>query len=248
MSLTIPAFNALRGGGDFSSAVYDISGLMEQGRAYAMANNTYVLAGITEVSASQGGFFTAQVSGTGRVVIALIAAKGGTRPYQALLNQSFANPGALSGGWPALYGTGTAFVAVTKVASFQNVHLVDLQPASFQLPTSGAMARPAVTPYYDVANTASCVSATPYPWPLGTKLNSGAQYQFAQVIEFSPEGSARIIEGSPGNNLDSVPYCIEIGLQPSNGSNANAPASLSTGQIAAIQIDGVSGSTRIYRP
>jgi prepilin-type N-terminal cleavage/methylation domain-containing protein len=51
MRLAIPAFNAIRGGTDFTSEVYDIAGTFEQARSYAMANNTYVLAGIFEAPA-----------------------------------------------------------------------------------------------------------------------------------------------------------------------------------------------------
>src|SRR5579871_2836352 len=46
MSVAIPAFNAIRGGTDFTSVVYDVAGILDQSRAYAMANNTYVLVGI----------------------------------------------------------------------------------------------------------------------------------------------------------------------------------------------------------
>src|ERR1700678_672955 len=65
MTLAIPAFNAIRGGTDFTSQVYDISGTLEQARAYAMANNTFVLVGIAEVSAQQSTSANPQVSGTG---------------------------------------------------------------------------------------------------------------------------------------------------------------------------------------
>jgi prepilin-type N-terminal cleavage/methylation domain-containing protein len=241
MTLSIPAFNAMRGTGDFSAAVYDISGLMEQARSYAMANNTYVLAGVMECSASVASTTSPQQIGTGRVAIALIASKTGTRPYQSLLNQALSS-GAISG-WANIYGSGTgAFIAITKPATFPNVHIVNLQAQG--VPNTGAMVRPAVNATYNLAVAQSCYSSTPFAWPLGTQLNSTAQYLFNQVIEFSPEGSARII----GSNLDAIPYCIEIGLQPSHGGEAAQPASTTSGQIAAIQIDGMTGSTHIYRP
>jgi prepilin-type N-terminal cleavage/methylation domain-containing protein len=168
MTLSIPAFNAMRGTGDFSAAVYDISGLMEQARSYAMANNTYVLAGVMECSASVASTASPQQSGTGRIAVALIASKTGTRPYQALLNQALSS-GAISG-WANIYGSGTgAFVAITKPATFSNVHIVNLQAQG--VPNTGAMVRPAVNASYNLAVAQSCYSSTPFAWPLGTQLN-----------------------------------------------------------------------------
>ena len=46
------ALHTIRGGTDFTSEVYEIAGLFDQARAYATANNTYVLAGIDEVSSA----------------------------------------------------------------------------------------------------------------------------------------------------------------------------------------------------
>jgi len=122
-----------------------------------------------------------------------------------------------------------------------------------------------VPPYFDVANS-QCVSSTPFGWPLGTQVNGtpASQYPFGAqgastgantVIEFDPEGSARIItSGGPGGSgssnpvLDALPQEIEIGLEPARGSYAVVPVSGETGQIAAIQIDGMSGSVHTYRP
>jgi Tfp pilus assembly protein FimT len=244
MTLAIPAFNAIRGGTDFTSEVYDISNTLEQSRAYAMANNTYVMVGIGEYAASQSSSASPQSAGTGRVAIAVIASKDGTQPYRSLLNS---NPNTLAT-WPTVYGSGGAFVAVTKVMTFQNLHLADLQSTSQTLPTSGNMARPAVSAYYDIGNTSTAYnSATPFAWPLGARLAGSPQpqYTFNKVIEFDPQGSARIISTT---NLNAIPYCIEIGLQPTHGVTAIPLASTTSGQIAAIQIDGMSGATRTYRP
>lgn len=50
-SLAIPAFNAIRGGGSLTKAANDISGILEQARAYAMAQNTYVWVGFKKEGA-----------------------------------------------------------------------------------------------------------------------------------------------------------------------------------------------------
>jgi hypothetical protein len=138
------------------------------------------------------------------------------------------------------------------------MHMVDLQNESLQIPTSGGMARPSLTgseestsqsQYYDIPN-GFCASAVTFGWPVGTGIGGtpAPQYTFTKVVEFDPQGSARIIVGPPANYLDAIPHYIEIGLQPANGTSVAPVVSGATGQIAAIQIDGMSGATRIYRP
>ena len=247
MTLCIPAFNAIRGGADFTSEVYDVAGTLDQARAYAVANNTYVLAGIVEVSGAQDSSATPQVTGTGRIAMAILASESGTRPYQGLLNTNTLANWRTSG-----YGAGAAFVAVTKLMVLTNIHLVDLQNGSSSPPQSGSMARPAVATYYNLSNTAG-TSSTQFAWPLGTNPSaSNAQYTFAKVIEFDPQGCARIIyTGNTASYPDAVPQYLEIGHQPAHGTTAaGPPASQSTnsGQIAAIQINGISGAVHTYRP
>jgi len=240
--LAIPAFNAIRGGTDFTSEVYILARTFDEARAYAMANNTYVLVGIAELAATQSTTANPQVSGTGRVSMVVLASTAGTRPYRNLLNTNTLTPQ----NWQTTYGNGSAFAPVSQLISFQNLHLADLQSGTPPLPTTGNMARPAVSACYDVPNV-SGTSATPIAWPLGTQLSGSpaAQYTFNKVIEFDPQGTARIISTA---NLTSIPYSIEIGLQPTNGATVSPPVTGSTGEIAAIQITGISGITHIYRP
>jgi len=265
-TLAIPAFNAIRGGTDFSSEVYEVAGTLDQARAYAVANNTYVLAGIAEVSAGQDSSASSQVSGTGRVAMAVIASKTGSRPYQSLFPNSLAT-------WStSVYNTGIAtsngggFVAVTKLLVLPNLHLVDLQyngASQLSLPTSGNMARPTLGAngyYYDLSNPNTPSPSQPtqfntqFAWPLGTKLNGNPnpQYTFVKVVEFDPQGSARVISsGNTSSFPDAIPQYIEIGLQPAHGATAAGPPSdqaSNAGQIGAIQINGISGTTHTYRP
>jgi prepilin-type N-terminal cleavage/methylation domain-containing protein len=256
MALAVPAFNAISGNGTFTGELYNIAGTLEQARAYAMANNTYVLAGIEEVSASQDSAANPQVAGSGRIAIAVIASITGTRPYNVTSASYLGNIG-----WKSkYYNTGTVtfgtnlapnggFYPVTKLLQCPNLHLVDLQSGSLEPPASGNMARPAVLAANDLANP-NCINAgsqgTEFAWPLGVKITGNPQYAFTKVLEFDPQGSARMINTT---TLDAIPYCIEMGLQPSNGSAAPAaPAVETSGQIAAIQIDGMSGAVRTYRP
>ena len=273
MGLAIPAFNAIRGGTDFNSVIYSITGALQEGRAYAMANDTYVLVGFSEVSAAQNGSATPQVSGTGRLAIAIIASRDGTRPYQSLVNNSmltgtsYLTAPSSTGG----YGSGTQYTAVTKLIVLTNIHMVDLQSDTCQQPTQGGMQRPwhgVNLPStwqwenYCLGDQEACQAGNCFLWPLG--VSSGGtpspQYVFTQVIEFDPQGAARILVGSPTGSqsptaMEAIPYFIEIGIEPSNGVGAPSPSGLeqtangvSPGQIAAIQVDGMTGAVRTYRP
>ena len=255
MTLAIPAFNAMRGGGDFFSEVYSIAGAFEQARAYAVANNTYVLAGITEVSGAVDSSVSPQVSGTGRVAMAIIASRNGIRPYQGLFPTAL-NTYVLLG-----YNNGAAFYIVTKLSTFPNLHLVDLQYSGSQPPASGGMARPALSSTTYDLSSASYPSPTSgfncqFAWPLGSSLKSGSspqpQYTFVKVVEFDPQGSARVIStGNPSSYPDNIPPYIEVGLQPSHGRRALGPPQSQTtgaGEIAAVQITGISGAVNTYFP
>src|SRR5438067_885741 len=78
-----PAFTTLKSATDVTSAAYNIGGLLEQARAYAMANSTYVWVGFEEVDVSQDSSVKPQAIGIGRLAIAIVAYKDGTRGYDA---------------------------------------------------------------------------------------------------------------------------------------------------------------------
>ena len=252
MTLAIPAYNAIRGGVDFTSEVYNMTGALDQARAYAMANDTYVLVGIIEVSAAQSASANPQSGAAGgRIEMTAIASKSGSRPYSGL----FGSTNSLGTWSTTLYNsTGyTSFLAVTPLMTFQNIHLVDLQSGfTTMASTMGGMTRPTVAiPYYNLSNPLG-TSSTQFAWPLGSKLNSSPQYTFAKVIEFDPEGSSRIFSNANpafSSFPDAIPQYIEIGVQAAHGTNVPAsPTQQNQGQLAAIQINGISGAVHMYRP
>jgi len=241
MALLVPAFSGIKGGGDLTKAAYDITGTLDQARAYAMSNSTYVFVGFAEVDASVDSSAKPQVATGaapyGRVAVAVVASKDGTKHYADAVSQQGAD-------WQANYGDSTKpeykgahLVAISKLQHFENLHLSGTLP----VPASGAMARPVVaTPY--ILGNADCSSQTPFTWPLGSLLAvaSGYQYRFDKVIQFDPQGVARIIYG---NNGDSITQWMEVALQQTHGN------AVSTGSnVAAIQIDAMTGATAIYRP
>ena len=116
LALAIPAFNTIKGAGDVTKAVCDISGALEQARTYAMANNTYVWVGFYEEDGSR--LTTSPVTpGIGRVVISIVASKDGTSYSQAQVNQ-----------YPKAFGAGdpsnqVSLIAVNKPVKIDNIHL-----------------------------------------------------------------------------------------------------------------------------
>jgi type II secretory pathway pseudopilin PulG len=221
-----PAFTTIKGGTDVSSSAYTIKGVLDTARTYAKANNTYVWVGFKEVDASLGTSINPQINGIGRIAIATVASKDGTRGYD-ITNTSLSNPA-----WTN-YNNGANLVAVGKLQYLDNIHLAGV------LTTAGNMARPTVSSdNYIIGNAPP--SVTPFDWPLGSALNGG-QYSFQKVINFDPQGVARI---QYSTNTDIISLYTEVGLQQTHGAtfDANGP------NVAAVQLSGVGGSVTIYRP
>src|SRR5213596_2668244 len=82
MVLVAPAFTNLKSAGDVTNAVYGIQGLLDNARTYAKANNTYVFVGFAEADSSVDSSISPQVAGYGRVALAVVASKDGTRQCQ----------------------------------------------------------------------------------------------------------------------------------------------------------------------
>jgi len=238
MMVAIPAFSTLSRANDFTTAVSGVSGMLERARTYAMANNVYVYVGIAEVSADVPASTVPQVAATtsvgGRLAMAAVVVREGTRGYTLL-------PTLPSPAW-GNYNKGSDLVAVGKLEVFENVHLAAF---THQPPTTGSMARPSTTSLYQLGDP-TCTSVTPFAWPLGSDLASDqCQYYFQKVIQFDPQGTARIQYAS---NQDNIVQWMEIGLQQSYGSYTPPMPATDTGAIAAILVDGLTGAIRIYRP
>lgn len=232
MGLVIPAINGLKGSGNFDGAMRELAGVLEQSRAYAMANNTYVFVGIKEVDARQSTSAVPQTAATatngGRVVAVTVASRDGTSGYDntALTTGTSLAPSSL--------------LLLGKPLRIENLHLLDLNGTNNTPPATGGMARPTVDPACRVGN-AQCVSLTPFAYP----LNGTPQYIFSVVIEFGPQGSAKIV----WKNGASISKLIEIGVQPTHQSVIPPPPpNQAVGSHGAIQIDGLTGNIRTYKP
>src|SRR5256714_3348708 len=105
--LIAPAFTTMKSGSDFTNAIYGVQGVLENARTYAKANNTYVFVGFAEVDSSVDSSISPQVAGYGRVTVAVVASKDGTRQCQYTSNQG--------NDWTANYSNGAHLVAVGKL-------------------------------------------------------------------------------------------------------------------------------------
>jgi len=226
--LIAPAFTTIKGGTDVTRAAYTIQGVLDTARTYAKANNTYTWVGFKEVDVSKDSSVTPQNSGIGRVAMAIVASKNGTRGYDITVN-----PQPIPSPWTLNYNNGANLVAVGKLEYLDNVHLAGA------LTTAGNMARPNVSSNNYIIGLAPA-SATPFDWPLGSPLNGG-QYSFQTVINFDPQGVARIQYST--NTTTISPY-TEIDLQPTHGTTVDT----NNRNVVAIQLGGVGGNATIYRP
>ena len=227
--LVAPAFTYIKGGTDVTSAAYTVKGVLDTARTYAKANNTYTWVGFYEEAS--GTSTNPATPGIGRLVMSIVASKDGTRGYDV-------NPLLLSPAWTN-YSSGANFVAVTKLQYLDNVHLATtLNGPAYQPPTSGNMARPWIqSNNYVIGNAPP--SVTPFDWPLGSALSAG-QYSFTKVINFDPQGVARI-QYSTSN--DAIATYMEVGLQQTHGTSVS-----SSPNVVAIQLGGVGGEVTVYRP
>lgn len=252
MGLAIPAFNMIKGGGDVTKAAYDIAGVLEQARTYAIANNTYVWVGFFEEDGATPSAAANAKPGTGRLIISVVASKDGTRYSDAQVDSST----------PPAFGTESPtasparnqvkLFALNKLMKIEGVHLGTFNNGS-SLPN-----RPPVKTEYQMgdagfAQHVSGASSTSIPNP--TTFNSPLaivgssttpQYTFAKIIEFNAQGEAsKIVENTfSGPGLQGA---LEISFQPTHG-NVIDPRYAGTANAAvAIQIEGITGQVKMYR-
>lgn len=230
MALAVPAFTQANTARTLTAATYNIAGLLENARAYAKANNTYTWVGFFEESAAGA----AGTAGTGRVVVFAVSSKDAT----ALYASDNPDPAEL----PA-----AKLAALGKLTKIDNTHLAVLNadevPARGKV-TDASGATSNVAPAYQVgdgtgntggfAQRSTGINRTTFTYPLGV---AAPTYKFVRVIQFNPLGDATKV-------VDSPTPLIEIGLRPTRGATVEVAGK----NCAAIQVDGIGGLVRIYRP
>lgn len=230
LALMVPAFNSINSGTSVTKAAYDIAGALEMAKTYAIAHSTYVWVGFFEENGVLPSTNPAS-SGTGRVIISVVAANDGTNELVTQLNNNL-----------SLSSSNAS--QVYKLIKLQSTHLAPAPGdgadalASF-VRTSGTI--PAAgyqigDPGFNPNNTAYFS----YPLPADGSIQSG-QYQFSKVIQFSPLGDASQFTGS--SSASPVPW-MEIGIRPTHGNVSNNI----TNDVAAVELAGIGGQASIQRP
>lgn len=128
---------------------------------------------------------------------------------------------------------------LTPVDKLRQLQQVKLSDFSNLTATSGPMAaRRSVTSPASLANAGN---STVFHWPLNSSASDAVQ--FKKVIQFDPQGTAILQDGA--TTLRSI-QTLEIGLTPSI--LTTTITDLSKGQLAAVQLDGVTGVGSVFRP
>lgn len=129
MGLAVPACSFIKSGNDFAAGVSMVANSLEQSRAYAMANNTYVFWGIQKCDANTPEEEVPKVSGVGRVAIGAVVSLDGTRIYDPNAND-------MKGDWEGKTQSGTRFMQLGNILCRDGVSL-----ATNPLPGTGNLLR-----------------------------------------------------------------------------------------------------------
>jgi len=235
MAFAIPAFTAIKSGGDVTKAVYDISGALDEARTYSLANNTYTWVGFYEENESQPN--NPATAGTGHIVISIVASEDGTS-YNANSPAAF-----------GASGNTVSLVAVNKLIKIDNMHMA---VANTGVASTNTPYRPPVQTAYQIGSTgfqsvvtSSGTETNPvtFTYPL-TAGSAQAQYTFTSIIEFNPQGEAsKIVDGVTNGPQN----WMEIAIQPTHGNTIDPKYAGTTEADGAILIEGITGRVEIFR-
>ena len=236
----VPSISGIQSAGGFNKALSDISLTLTQARLYAMAHNTYVFVGLQETQEQVPPNTTQTITdgrSGGRVWVDVEASADGTAGYNTTSPTT----------WNQAYQNTTApdLIPIQKPAFYDNVHLVYLPDDAPNNGSAGGMVRPVVAAADQVGDSSFVLAnQAPFPGGLALTIPSGSanpRVTLTKVIQFDPQGVPSIL------TVGLVP-AIEIGLQPTHGQAIPpVPTSSTTGNQAAIQIDGTTGAVTIFR-
>ena len=231
MVLVAPAFTGVKSGNEITSAAYAIASALEQGRNYAMANNTYVWVGFYEedTTAITATNAAPPYPGKGRVLIASVFSTDGTKIYED--------------SDPVAQLPADRIKQLGRLIKIEGIHITDIggPPLSTSSPASSVDSldlRPNYPYTYaasigaDHFNRIDSESADTTRFAFTTQ-----NYTFPKTVRFNSRGEANL------NSTYSLKNIAEIGLKPMHGSTVDNSA----GKRVAIQFGGVGGNFKIYR-
>ncbi len=227
MLVSVPAMRGLGGAQHFTGNVERIAGILDQARAYAVAQDTYVWVAFYPYDPSTR---TPPDNSGDALYVAVFASTDGTDPlnWAGTVNP----PGTVAGGTttivPILQGSNF------KQTVFRTQDWFTQGSGSGQiasLPSSSVPTPPASTPTFTF--TVNGLTGGPLSLPASLPADAPTA-QNLSVVQFTPSGAARV-NPSP---IDS----IWIDFQP-----AKAKGVLDGDNIVALQVNGLTGLTRLYR-
>jgi prepilin-type N-terminal cleavage/methylation domain-containing protein len=231
MVLVAPAFTKIKTGNDITSAAYTITGALEQGRNYAIANNTYVWVGFYEedMTATVPTTATPPYSGKGRVLIATVFSTDGTKIYDDSDPIAPLPP--------------TRIKQFGKLVRIEGAHITDIgappSPTRSPAPSPETLDGRPDWPYTYAAgiaadhfNRISSDSADTTRFPF-----TAQNYTFSKTVRFNSRGEANL------NSTYSLKSAAELGLKPTHGTAIDSTSR----NLIAIQFGGVGGNFKIYR-
>ncbi len=276
-TLVLSAFNSIGDSQNFGSEVSDFQQTLDDARAYAMANNTFVFVGIEEVDASQptsatpqnlqtGNGQTAGGSGNGgRIAVAVVTTTDGTSDLGP--KSSTVNPNSN-------YALNKNVTPISKLRLFPNLHLApdyymgsydgvsatSPSPLANRATLSNSYSSLGYNANYAATDTSNGLTEY-FTWPLSSTSASSSQYTFNRIIQYSPDGSASLVRilGNGGTKLTFTPAWLEIDFEQMHGysltpvtqysavNNESLNQAVTGNQVAAIQIDGITGTTQVYQ-
>ena len=231
LAVIAPAFVQVDTAQALDKSAYDLSGLLEEARAYAKANNTYTWVGFYEEAADGN----AGSPAIGRIVASAVASKDATAIYPVIGDQA-----------PL---TASDLLQIGKLVKIDNTHLTVLAPSQVpsrgQVPGSAGTLGPVSNDYQvgsdgfaqHSSTSGSGVNNVTFNYPIGAAAGTAGTYQFVKIIQFNPGGDATKI-------VDTPTQLMEIDLWPTHG----VVPDTATTNCVAIQIAGIGGQVRIYRP
>jgi len=225
-AISLPALRGLNGAGKFNQSVQEIAGILEQGRAYAVAQNTYVWVAFYPVDPATLPAPDTDQSGE-QLYVATYASTDGTDPVT--------------------WGTGLTTVPIPYVASagalpwiiqiakprvFKQLHLeTQTYFTSTAIPSMPASMN---TPTPPLSLVSFVLSLRSPAIVLSSQTLPSGQNSKTLVVGFTPSGSAQV-SSSPVS-------VIGLDLQPMKGAGIK-----STNNLAALRINGLVGLTTVYR-
>lgn len=227
-ALAAPALKGLTGAGDLTSAAYSIQGALEQARTYAVANHTYTWVGFFEEDNSEPSQTPAR-AGIGRVVLCVVASRDGSCIYN--------KPQAQMDNPPVQSLPSARLVQIGKLIRISGVHI-------FAAASQSIGKRPAgIVQNQNLVGLTSQALLFSFQYP----LTGPAAYTFGVrpiaspngIIQFSPRGEA-ISDAGP---VTLPATTFELAIMAAHGGQVGKSTN-----IAAIDINGLTGQTTIYRP